>query len=115
LSSSTSSLGKEDIMQSRQTIAREVRREAAEIAFLRPHPAHPANGEESDYSNPPPPPGPGPLPSTLNYIGNFSKGLPHNNLGTEVDPAAYRALVGALTSGNASDFEHIPLGTPLAG
>jgi membrane-associated phospholipid phosphatase len=99
-------------MQTRRTVARDIRREAAEIAFLRSHPAHHTNGEESDYSNPPPPPGPG--LSTLNYIGNYSKGLPHNNLGTEVDPAAYRALVKALTSGDANDFEQIPLGTPLA-
>lgn len=44
-----------------------------------------------------------------NRIGSFSKGLPHNNLG-EVDPAAYQAMLDALTSGDPVDFEAIPLG-----
>jgi hypothetical protein len=42
-------------------------------------------------------------------IGNFSKGLPHNSIG-EVDPAAYDALLTAVTSGEPSDFANIPLG-----
>lgn len=42
-------------------------------------------------------------------IGNFSKTLPHNDLG-EVQPSAYQALLEALTSGESSDFEKIPLG-----
>jgi membrane-associated phospholipid phosphatase len=101
-------------MLTRRTVARETRREASEIGFLRPHPDHPTNGEEAAYTNPnppPPPPPPAPIPSTLTYIANYSKGLPHNNVG-EVDPAAYRAMLRALTSANPADFEQIPMGTP---
>ncbi|AUX40670.1 hypothetical protein SOCE26_020710 [Sorangium cellulosum] len=45
-------------------------------------------------------------------IGNYSKGLPHNDLG-EVDPEAYDALLCALASGRWEDFEAIPLGGRL--
>jgi hypothetical protein len=55
---------------------------------------HPTNGDEARYPH---------------KIGNFSKGLPHTPLG-EVDPAAYRALLDALKTGNFADFEAIPLG-----
>ncbi|MEU3252237.1 vanadium-dependent haloperoxidase [Streptomyces sp. NPDC006997] len=57
-----------------------------------------ANGEESDYA---------PLP----FIANYSKGLPHNELG-EVDPAAYNLLRRALHTGRHEDFERIPLAGP---
>jgi hypothetical protein len=72
-----------------------MRRTAAQLAFERPLPKHPCNGEEDDYAG--------------TRIANFSKGLPHNGLG-EVDPAAYNALLAALASGNPDDFEAIPLG-----
>lgn len=42
-------------------------------------------------------------------IANFSKGLPHNNLG-EVDRVAYDRLLAALSSGRPSDYEAIPMG-----
>jgi hypothetical protein len=42
-------------------------------------------------------------------LANFTKALPHNDLG-EVDPAAYRALLRALRSGRSEDFRRIPLG-----
>jgi hypothetical protein len=80
---------------SRRTLARRIREEAAEIAFLRPHPNHINNGEEADYSN-------------SNFIANYSKGLPHNGIG-EVDPLAYISMLRALTSGIHNDFESIPL------
>lgn len=44
-----------------------------------------------------------------NRIGSFTKGLPHDSIG-EVDGSAYQALRDALTSGDPSDFELIPLG-----
>src|ERR1041385_6751629 len=44
-----------------------------------------------------------------NKIGNFSKGLPHNNDGTVV-LNAYNALLQALNSGGPADFDAIPLG-----
>jgi membrane-associated phospholipid phosphatase len=53
---------------------------------------HPTNDDETRY--------PG-------YIGNFSKGLPHNALG-EVEPAAYQALLNAMTG--QAPCEAIPLG-----
>ncbi|MBE9124589.1 MULTISPECIES: vanadium-dependent haloperoxidase [unclassified Coleofasciculus] len=85
---------------SRRTLAREVREESAEIAFLRPHPEHLNNGEESAYRN---------SNNELSYIANYSKGLPHNQLG-EVEPTAYRIMLKALCSGNYEDFEKIPRG-----
>lgn len=42
-----------------------------------------------------------------NYIGNYSKGLPHDKFG-EVDRAAYQTLLDALKSG--TDFDKITLG-----
>jgi hypothetical protein len=53
-----------------------------------------SNGDEDMYSN---------------RIANYSKGLPHNDLG-EVDPNAYNAFLQALNSGLTADFEAIPLG-----
>ncbi len=89
---------------SRRTLARKVREEAAEIAFLRPHPEQLNNGEESAYRN---------SDNQLNYIANYSKGLPHNHLG-EVDPKAYKALLKALCTTNPDDFEKIPRGCTQA-
>jgi hypothetical protein len=55
---------------------------------------HPNNQDENIYPN---------------KIGNYSKGLPHNNDGTVV-LSAYNALVNAINSGRAADFDAIPLG-----
>jgi hypothetical protein len=81
------------------------REEAAALAASREYPVHLSNGEEAEYQNP---------AGQLSYIANYSKALPHNNLG-EVDPAAYRALLRALDSGDPRDFEAIPLGLPSTG
>jgi len=56
--------------------------------------SHPNNGDEDLYSN---------------KIGNYSKGLPHNNVG-EVDLAAYSSYLAAIRGGLPSDFENIILG-----
>ena len=58
-----------------------------------PQPPLSDNGEESDYP----------------YVANYSKGLPHNGLG-EVDRAAYRSLLDALSADEDAAFERIPLG-----
>ncbi len=79
----------------RKATARHLRREAAQLAFERPYPDHVCNGEEDDYDR--------------TRIANFSKGLPHNDLG-EVEPTAYNTLMAALASGDPDDFEAIPLG-----
>jgi hypothetical protein len=55
---------------------------------------HPNNQDENLYPN---------------KIGNFSKGLPHNNDGTVV-LSAYNALVNAINTGRPADFDAIPLG-----
>lgn len=86
----------------RRTVARAIRREAAELAWLRAHAEHRSNGEESDYRN---------ASNELSYIANYSKALPHSRTG-EVDGSSYRALVHALDGGDPQLFELIPLGTP---
>jgi hypothetical protein len=55
---------------------------------------HPNNQDENLYPN---------------KIGNYSKGLPHNNDGTVV-LSAYNAMVQAINSGRPADFDVIPLG-----
>jgi hypothetical protein len=71
-----------------------IRRDAA--IYQRDAPPTPSvsNGDEDAYAN---------------RIANYSKGLPHNDLG-EVDSNAYNAFLRALNSGNWADFEAIPLG-----
>ncbi|MCB1203525.1 MAG: vanadium-dependent haloperoxidase [Verrucomicrobiae bacterium] len=80
--------------QVRRTAAYNKRLAAAIAQRNLPLPAHPSNADESSYPN---------------YIGNFSKALPHDANG-EVDPSAYRKLLAAVTSGAESDFAAIPLG-----
>jgi hypothetical protein len=79
----------------------ENREEAAREESKLPVPRQITNGDEQRYSN---------------FIGNFSKGLPHNAIG-EVDPSAYRSLLNAVRRGTAAAFEQVPLGgnppTPL--
>jgi hypothetical protein len=55
-----------------------------------PIPAHPDNGDERLYPN---------------KIGNYSKALKHDPTTGEPDPAAYAALIAAITSGRFADFE----------
>lgn len=81
------------LQRKRRARARKVRDDAATLAYQRGLVDHPNNGEETDYP----------------YLGNFSKGLPHNALG-EVDATAYAALLKALSTAAAADFEAIPLG-----
>ena len=57
---------------------------------------HPNNGDEERFAD-------------QNYIGSYTKGLPHDGVG-EVDPKAYCALIKALKSGQQADFDVIPLG-----
>jgi len=81
------------LARKRRTAARKCRTSAAQMAYARGVVLPSPNNEEVDYP----------------YVANFSKGLPHNNL-AEVDPTAYAALLKALSTGAASDFEAIPLG-----
>lgn len=78
---------------------------AAQVEAQVPIPTQITNGDEQRYPN---------------FIGNYSKGLPHNTIG-EVDPSAYRSLLNAVRQGTAAAFEQVPLGgntllvNPVAG
>jgi hypothetical protein len=74
--------------------AYDVRNEAAQRQMKLALPEQLTNGDDERYGN---------------RIGSYSKGLPHNKLG-EVAASAYDALLHALATSDASDFEKIPLG-----
>ena len=74
--------------------AYDLRKDAALAEYHLPIVSHPNNGDENLYSN---------------KIGNYSKGLLHNNVG-EVDLTAYNSYLAAIRSGLPSDFESIILG-----
>ncbi len=78
----------------RRAEAFRVRQEAALMGMNQPLPAHPDNGDEALYPN---------------RIGNYSKGLPHDDLG-EVDLDAYAKMLRALNTEDPDDFERIPMG-----
>lgn len=61
---------------------------------------HPNNGDELALKN---------ATGERSYIGNFHKGLPHNDYG-EVIPRAYEQLLQAVESGSPADFAGINLG-----
>jgi membrane-associated phospholipid phosphatase len=90
----------------RQDDAKQKRRDAADIAFNRPH-----FGPE-----------PHPIPNTQTmedtfrpkYIGNYSKGLKHDPTSGEVIENSYESLLNALRSGNPADFEQIMLDTSFS-
>jgi len=74
--------------------AHRVRTDAADQALERGLAHHRANGDEERFAG---------------RIACFTKGLPHDGAG-RVDRAAYDLLLRALSSGETSDFERIPLG-----
>src|SRR5215468_2057415 len=73
------------------------RMQAALFQKILPLPDQPNNGDEDLFGN---------------RIGNFSKGLPHNQLG-EVDRDAYGSLMKAVTTGDPVDFDAIIVGGSL--
>jgi hypothetical protein len=83
-----------DDPSSRRGRSYQIRKSAALAERKAPTPQQISNGDETRYPN---------------FIGNYSQGLPHNDIG-EVDPAAYHALLRAVDTGNPSDFANIPLG-----
>ena len=82
-----------------------IRREAALDERQVPTPNQVTNGDEERYAN---------------FIGSYSKGLPHNLIG-EVDRTSYELLLDAARHGTAARFENVRLGgtvklvNPLAG
>ena len=91
--------------QSREEEALTLREQAARYQSQQPVGTHPTNGDES---------------SLPNFIGNFTKGLPHSQNG-EVVGSAYQSLVSALNTGTVAAVEAIQRGSgsklidPLAG
>jgi hypothetical protein len=81
----------------RRKAALDIRREAADLAFNRTHPDQSSNSDENRFPN---------------YIGNFTKGLPHDLTTGEVDPADYQAFLEAVRSGPDDEFQAVP---PAAG
>jgi hypothetical protein len=79
---------------SRSDAAFELRERVAREQSRRPAASMTANGDET---------------SLPDWIGCFTKGLPHNHL-SEVEPGAYAALLSAIKSGKHADFERIPRG-----
>lgn len=75
------------------------RRNAALAELNIPIPVEITNGDEQRYPN---------------RIGNYSKGLLHNNIG-EVEPASYQSMLNAIRGGEPQLFEQIQIGgnTPL--
>jgi hypothetical protein len=71
-----------------------VRRNAANTELNVQVPQEITNGDEERYAN---------------RIGNYSKGLAHNNVG-EVEPASYRSFLQAIRGGEPQQFEQIQLG-----
>jgi membrane-associated phospholipid phosphatase len=74
----------------RSTRAAQLRLDAA--SARRRAASHAVNGDEQRYSN---------------LVASYSKGLPHGRSG-EVEPAAFKLLVKALSSGRAEDLDAIP-------
>jgi hypothetical protein len=66
----------------------------AQLQVRKPIPEHRNNGEEERFPD---------------LVGQFHKGLPHNRFG-KVELGAYSAFIRALSTGESSDFERIPLG-----
>jgi hypothetical protein len=81
----------------RADTARQRRVAAADYERNMPIPAHPCNGDEARYAN-------------ANYVGSYTKGLPHDSTFGEVVSSAYCTYLHALETGSPADFEAIPLG-----
>ncbi len=90
-------------MSDRRLRAREIRRQAAEVAFEREHPAQINNGEEFKYR----------ISDKPSHIANFTKGLPHDiETGLLENPDDYQQFVRGIDSGDIRDFKDTPLGPP---
>jgi PAP2 superfamily protein len=84
----------DDALEQRAREAYRLRVEAARFHRNQPQPSQRSNGDERRYAN---------------FVGNFSKTLPHDAFG-HVDPAAYGALLRAMKTADPADFAAIPKG-----
>ncbi len=90
----------------RKKQARDVRVDAADLAYNRPHPRHQANGDEQKFRS-----ADGTQPS---YLASFTKGMAHDkNTGLLHNPAVFKQFVKGIDSGDARDFIDTRLG-PLS-
>lgn len=80
--------------QQRRARAHSLRIQAANAQMQLGVQAHPTSPDDTIYPN---------------FIGSFTKALPHNALG-EVIPSAYNALRTAISNGTQASFNAIPLG-----
>ena len=102
-----SSIGSTSTASARKEAALKIRKDAAQAYFDEKVASIITNGDEERYPD---------------RRGNFSKTLPHNDLG-EVDPKAYADFVAILMSGDPARFEQLSrdpmsqskLSDPLAG
>ena len=85
-----------DALEERARDAYRLRVDAARFQRNQPQPPQRSNGDERRYRE-------------QDFIGNFSKTLPHDAFG-HVDPAAYRALLRAMRTADPADFAAIPQG-----
>jgi hypothetical protein len=91
-------------MTDRRIRSRALREQTALKAFERPHFPQLPSGEEGAYV----------YGGELSYAGSFTKGLPHDPQTGLVSPAAFRALVHAITTTQDDDFALVPYGAPAA-
>lgn len=82
----------------RRTLALQHRRDAADVAHLRPHPPHHTNGEETSYTNP---------AGELSYIANFPRGFRTRRSARSSLPRTV-ALLRSLATRDPDDFEEVP-------
>jgi len=93
VSNTPTAFGQQSAQQRAQT-AFEIRSNAAQAEFNLPQPQQLNNQDEVRFPN---------------FIGNFTKALPHDQFGV-VNQTAYQSLLTALKSGSPADFENIILG-----
>jgi len=93
VSNTPTAFGHQSAQQRAQT-AFEIRSNAAQAEFNLPQPQQLNNQDEVRFPN---------------FIGNFTKALPHDQFGV-VNQTAYQSLLTALKSGSPADFENIILG-----
>ncbi|MEO0942709.1 MAG: vanadium-dependent haloperoxidase [Cyanobacteria bacterium J06642_12] len=96
----------------RRQSARQIRIDAADLAFQREHPPHVNNGEEVQYRIDTETATGGQL-NTPSHIANFTKGLPHDvTTGIITSADDYQQFVRGIDSGAPQDFRDTPLGPP---
>ena len=76
--------------RARAESSEKIRQDVAERESNTPIPTHDDNGDEALYPS---------------KIGNYSKNLKHDPTTGEVDPAAYQAMLAAISTGRFADFE----------